>query len=125
MAESMLEPGVVEAVHAGRSKKALEIRVLDLRGVASFTDYFVILKAKNSRQVQAIADAVTRRLKPLKPRLKHIEGYTAGQWVLMDYLDFVVHIFGPIGHELYALDRLWHDAKELGLPAEVKEEGTA
>ena len=103
------------AIAAVHDKKALDVVVLDLRKASAFTDYFVICTGTNLRQVQAIADAVEGALaqKGVKPALT--EGYERGQWILIDYFDFIVHVFVPVTREFYALERLWGDAKKIDL----------
>lgn len=95
-------------------KKGEEIAVLDVREIASFTSYLVICEGSNNKQNQAICDAITRRLKK-EDRLSpaSVEGYREGQWILVDYLSFVVHIFSPETRRFYNLDRLWSDGKRL------------
>ena len=113
-------PGdVTAAIEAARDKKALRITVLDLRGSDAFTDQFVICTASNVRQAQAIADAVEERMRERGRRVAHIEGYERAEWVLLDYFDFIVHIFTPDTREFYALERLWGKAPrhELANPA--------
>ncbi|MDX2150705.1 MAG: ribosome silencing factor [Bryobacteraceae bacterium] len=106
------------AVHAAESKKATDVVVLDLRSITSFADYFVICTGANPRQIQAISDEVTDRLKkdyadiPLS-----IEGYDNAEWVLIDYGDFLVHVFSPNSRAYYDLERLWRDAKRVPVPA--------
>ncbi|HWQ53638.1 MAG TPA: ribosome silencing factor [Bryobacteraceae bacterium] len=106
------------AVRAAESKKATEIRVLDLTGITSFTDYFVICTGANSRQIQAISDEVEMRLKEAGDRPLSIEGYTQAEWVLADYGDFLVHIFTPNSRSYYDLERLWRNAKTVEIPPE-------
>lgn len=103
------------AVAAAADKKAEDIVLLDLRKSSAFTDFFVICTGTNVRQVQAIADAVTGALrhKGVTPAL--IEGYERGQWVLIDFFDFIVHVFAPATREYYGLERLWGDAKRVEL----------
>ena len=103
---------VRQAVAAALEKKAEELHVLNVAEVTHFTDYFLICSGGNTRQVQAIADAVEQRLRPLKVRPLHVEGYTGGQWVLMDYGDFVLHIFLQERRRFYGLERLWGDAPD-------------
>ena len=92
-------------------KKALDIVELDLRGVIDYTDYFVICSGNSDRQVKAIADAILAGLKADHDvRPKRVEGLTQAHWVLMDYLDVVVHIFVPEVREYYGLERLWGEA---------------
>lgn len=100
------------AVHAAESKKATDIKVLDLTGITSFTDRFVLCTGSNSRQIQAISDEITLRLKQERGELPlSVEGYNQAEWVLVDYGDFLVHIFSPKSREYYALERLWRNAK--------------
>src|SRR5260370_25791248 len=102
------------AVRAAESKKATDIKVLDLTGITSFTDYFVICTGANSRQIQAISDEITIRLKDDRGELPlSVEGYNQAEWVLVDYGDFLVHIFSPNAREYYNLERLWRNAKTL------------
>lgn len=108
------------AIRCAADKKAQNMVALDLRPVASFTEYFVICSANNQRQVQAIADEISEQL---KKQLKHspvrIEGYNAAEWVLMDYGDFVFHIFDKNARDFYDLERLWRDATKVDLPEDI------
>ena len=97
------------AAAAALDKKAQDLVVLDLQGISSFTDYFLICHGNSVRQTQAIADAVEERLRPEKIRAR-VEGYQEGDWILMDFVDFVVHIFTPERREYFDLERLWGDA---------------
>ena len=106
-------------VEAARSRKALDARILDLTRLAAFTDFFVIFSGTNPRQVQAIADAIVRRLKEEGTRPGHLEGYRRAEWVLIDYTDVIVHVFSPEARDHYALEKLWHDAKLLTPPPDV------
>jgi ribosome-associated protein len=103
---------VRQAVDAALGRKAEELRVLYVNEVTQFTDYFVLCSGQNTRQVQAIADAVEERLRPQGVRPLHVEGYTTGQWVLMDYADFVLHVFLHERRRFYGLERLWGDAPD-------------
>lgn len=115
-----LDEDVQLAIRCAADKKALNMVGLDLRPVASFTEYFVICSANNQRQVQAIADEISEQLKKqLKRSPVRIEGYTAAEWVLMDYGDFVFHIFDKDAREFYDLERLWRDATKVELPEEM------
>jgi ribosome-associated protein len=106
------------AVRAMESKKATDIRVLDLTGITSFADYFVICTGANQRQIQAISDEVNLQLKRQLGELPvSVEGYTQAEWILADYGDLLVHIFSPKSREYYGLDRLWRSAKSVGIPA--------
>jgi ribosome-associated protein len=105
------------AVAAALDKKALDVVALDLRKASAFTDFFLICTGANLRQVRAIADGVEEalRAKGVKPALT--EGYNRGDWVLIDYFDFIVHIFSPQTREFYGLERLWGDAKRIEIPS--------
>jgi len=104
------------AVEAAQEKKAEDISVLDLEGVASFTSYFVICSGLNPRQNQAISDEVERTLKLEGIRPASMEGYRQAEWILMDYGDFIVHIFSPKSRSYYDLERLWKTARRVALP---------
>jgi len=98
---------VWEAVAAVREKKAQDVVLLKLTEVAVFTDYFLICSGTSGRQVQAISDEVEHRLRLAGLRPAHVEGYNHAEWVLMDYVDFVVHIFSEKARTFYDLERLW------------------
>jgi len=85
--------------------------VLDVREATSFTDYFVIATGANARQIQAIGDEITQQLKRRGEHPASLEGYKNAEWVLIDYGDFVIHIFSPKARDYYDLERLWRDAK--------------
>lgn len=92
-------------------EKAEDVVVLDLRGIAGFTDFFVIATASSERRRATIVDAVERRVRERVGRKPiHLEGYPAAGWLLADYVDFVVHVFSPESRELYQLEKLWGDA---------------
>jgi len=114
---SELDPEVQLAITCASEKKAFDLVVLDLRNIASFTEFFVIASGNNQRQVQAIADEISEQLKKqmsIKPT--RVEGYNAAEWLLLDYGDFVVHIFNGESREFYDLARLWRDAGKVQLP---------
>jgi len=107
-------PAQVEAaVRAVEDKKALDVVVLDLRKADGFTDFFVICSGANARQVRAIADSVTESLAAEGVRPAHLEGYDRSEWVLIDYFDFVVHVFAPETRMFYGLERLWGSAERI------------
>ncbi len=110
-----LPEDVATAVDAARDKKALRVTVLDLRGADAFTDLFIVCTASNVRQAQAIADAIEERLRERGRRVAHIEGYDRAEWVLLDYFDFIVHVFTADTQEFYALERLWGKAPRIEL----------
>jgi ribosome-associated protein len=101
------------AVQAALGRKATDVVVLDLRKSDAFTDFFVIATGATARQVHAIADAVEMALKAEHIRPSNVEGYQRAEWVLLDYFDFVVHVFSPSARSFYALDRLWGTAKRI------------
>jgi len=112
-ASSDITSRVRDAVAAADDRKAVDLKVLHLEKVTDFTDYFLICSGTSERQVQAIADAVLERMREEKVRPLHVEGYNRGQWVLLDYGDFVVHIFQDEPRKFYALERLWGDAPDV------------
>jgi ribosome-associated protein len=114
-----LKRQVSEAILACQDKQAEDVTVLELeKDSGAFTDYFVMCSGTNPRQIQAIADAVDERLETLGLRVTHAEGYKQAEWVLLDYVDFVVHIFSEKARQFYDLERLWKSAKKLE-PAEL------
>ena len=117
---SSLDDALKLAIRSAADKKALNIVGLDLRDIASFTEHFVIATGTNQRQVQAIADEISERLKKeLGLRAVRIEGYNTGEWVLLDYGDFVFHIFNETSREFYDLERLWRDARRIEIPDDL------
>ena len=112
---------VSEAIAACQEKKLEELTILELeKGSGAFTDYFVICSGTNPRQIQAIADEVELRLKKAGLYPLHVEGYRQAEWVLLDYADFVVHVFADKARRYYELERLWKSAKRLE-PANLDE----
>lgn len=115
-----LDPEVQLAIRSAADKKAFDMVALDLRDIASFTEIFVISSGANQRQVQAIADEISDQLKKqLQTRPVRIEGYNAAEWVLLDYGDFIVHIFNKESREFYDLERLWRDARKVEIPTDL------
>jgi len=111
---------VSEAIAACQEKKAEEITILELeKGSGAFTDYFIVCSGTNPRQIQAIADEVELRLKRDGLYPAHVEGYRQAEWILLDYVDFVVHVFAEKARRYYELERLWKSAKRL-TPADLK-----
>ena len=119
---SLLDPRVLLALQSASDKKAINTVVLDLREIASFTDYFVITSGANERQVQAIADEIYERLKHEGSPAARIEGYKTAEWILLDFGDFVVHVFDAKARSFYDLERLWRESKRVDLPAELADE---
>jgi ribosome-associated protein len=107
------------AARAAESKKAIDVRMFDLRGVSSFTDFFLICSGANPRQIQAITDEIALQLKKAGQFPIGVEGYDGAEWVLADYGDFVAHVFSEKARAFYDLERLWRQAKEIKLPDPV------
>jgi ribosome-associated protein len=116
-----IDEEVLQAAKAASEKKAVDLLVLDLRTVASFTDYFVLCSGSNVRQVQSIADGVEQELRTYGRRPLHTEGYSAAEWILLDYGDFIVHVFGTQARKFYDLERLWRDAGRVALPESLRQ----
>ncbi len=115
-----LKRQVSEAISACQEKKAEEISILELeQGSGAFTDYFLVCSGTNPRQVQAIADEVELRLKKAGLHPAHTEGYKQAEWVLLDYVDFVVHVFSEQARKFYDLERLWKSARRM-TPEELR-----
>ena len=120
MKKSELKKQVASAIQACLDKKAEELSILEMeKGSGAFTDYFVLCSGTNPRQIQAIADEVELRLKGAGIRPNNIEGYTQAEWVLIDYVDFVVHVFSEKARKFYDLERLWKTATHLE-PSDLK-----
>jgi len=111
-----MTPQLRAAVHAAQDRKALDLSVLDLEGVSSFTSYFLICSGTSARHTQAICDAILERLEKSGISPTHIEGFSQAEWILMDYLSFVVHIFSERARHFYDLERLWKRAPRLAVP---------
>ncbi len=105
--------GLLLALEGAAEKKADGITVLELKEPAAFTDYFLICSGSSSRQMQAISDEIDRRLRAAGLRPLHVEGYNHAEWILMDYVDFVVHIFSERSRLFYNLERLWRTARRV------------
>ncbi len=108
------------ALKCAEDKKAINNAALDLREIASFTEFFVITSGTNQRQVQAISDEINEQLKKqLGERPIRVEGYNTAEWILLDYGDFIVHIFDHKAREFYDLERLWREAKKVEIPENI------
>jgi len=109
-------PEVACGVEAALDKQAEDLVVLDLRGLSDVTDYFIVCHGNSDRQVVAIARSIEEHLRrELQCRPSHVEGLRTGEWVLMDYVDFVVHVFVEDRRQFYRLERLWGDAPSIDL----------
>jgi ribosome-associated protein len=109
------------ALNAADAKKANDLVALDISGISTFANFFILCTGDSSRQMQAIADEVEQRLKANGIRPSHVEGYQNAEWILMDYLDFVVHIFSKSARTYYDLERLWRDGKRLDTSKFIEE----
>ncbi|HJZ67218.1 MAG TPA: ribosome silencing factor [Blastocatellia bacterium] len=112
------EDAVMIAARAASEKKATNLVALDLRDVASFTEYFLICSGASTRQGQAISDGVEEALRKNGKRPSHIEGYSSAEWILLDYGDFIVHVFSQASRRFYDLERLWRDAPRVEVKVE-------
>ena len=110
-----------EAVEAALDKKARGVTVLEMEEASSFTDHFLICSGASSTQIQTISDEIDRRLTLAGLHPLHVEGYNHGEWILMDYVHFVVHIFSERARAFYDLERLWRTARRI--PIEEQEQG--
>ena len=111
----VLPDDVLQAARAAYGKKATEVVALNL-GKVSFTDYFLICTGQNRRQVKAIAEAIEMTLGTSGTRPAHVEGYDRSDWILLDYFDFVVHVFTADQRRFYSLERLWGSAEPVSVP---------
>ncbi len=107
---------IEQAARAAYDKKATDLVVLDLRNRSGFTDFFLICSGQNPRQVQAIADAIEDTLRKAHNRPAHVEGYERGEWILLDYFTFIIHVFKPETRQFYGLERLWGSAERIEIP---------
>ena len=112
---SEFDDRIRRALHAAAEKKAIDPTVLDLRGISSFTDFFLIVTGANRRQAQAISDEIVDQLKRHGSPAARVEGYQNAEWILVDYGDFVVHIFDEKARRFYDLERLWREARRRDL----------
>ena len=101
---------VARAAELALERKGYDVIALDLRGISSATDFFVLASGRSDVQVKAIAEHISEELRREGTRPSHVEGLQGGRWVLLDYIDFVVHVFHPQAREFYQLENLWGDA---------------
>ena len=123
--EAELDERIRIALSAASEKKAINSVVLDLREIASFTDYFLITSGTNERQVQAISDEVVETLKKAGTAAARVEGYKSAEWILLDYGYFVVHVFDEKARKFYDLERLWRESRQVQLPPELVSEANS
>ena len=115
-----LDQRLVSVVEAARSKKAFRIRLLDVSGIASFTDTFAFMSGGSDRQNRAVAEAIEAALKHEGERPLSSEGSQNGNWILLDYGDLIIHVMDEETRNFYNLETLWKSGRELPLPAEVR-----
>jgi ribosome-associated protein len=116
-----LRPEIRLAVEAAQNKQAVDVTVLKLPGSGTFAEYFLLCSGQSQPQIKAISEAIEERLDKHGKRLSHREGRTGAEWVLLDYADFVVHIFSERARQYYDLERLWRNAQRMDFPAEPGE----
>lgn len=114
----MMTPNLRAAVRAAQNKKALDLDILNLEGFCAFTDYFMVCSGTSARHTQAICDGILEDLKKTGLTPTHVEGYTQAEWILLDYLQFVVHIFSERARHFYDLTRLWKSASREIVPVD-------
>ena len=117
-----MTPELREAIRAAQDRKAADLSVLKLQGICSFSDYFLICSGTSTRHTQAISNAILEELKKSGTAPTHVEGYGHAEWILMDYLEFVVHIFLERARQFYDLERLWKTAPRVAIGDEEKSE---
>ena len=123
--ETVIEVGEISlakaflSIQAAANKKAEHMKILDLREISSFTDYFVVCSGFSDRQVQAIADSIVIQLKEDGFAPISVEGYRDGRWVVVDFGDVVIHVFMDALRDYYDIEELWHDARRVPIPAEL------
>ena len=98
--------------------KANDVALLDLRGVSDMTDFFIVGSGTSDTHVRSVGEHVIEEMKKLGARAHHVEGLSQGRWVLLDFVDFVVHLFHPTLREFYQLERLWSDARIVPIAAQ-------
>lgn len=106
---------VARALDLAADRKARDLTVLDLRGLSTATDFFIVGTGTSDTHVRSIADHIIEEMKKGDVRPSHVEGLQGGRWVLIDYIDFVVHVFHPAARDFYELERLWGDAPLLAV----------
>ena len=115
LSPSDLSDEVRRALEYAEERKARDLTVLDLRGLSTATDFFVVATGTSDIHVRSIAEHVIEELKKVDVRPNHVEGIRGGRWVLIDYIDFVIHVFHPAARDFYELERLWGDAPLLAV----------
>ena len=124
MTAKLPSPRLAAATEAALDKKAAELVILDLSDIGGFTDFFLVCTGWSTPQIHAIADEISRRMDALGARLAHREGYDSADWVLLDYGEFVAHIFSEKARQYYDLERLWRSARRIPVPESGSEQAT-
>ena len=117
MTLNSLRPEIRSAVEAAQDKQAVDITVLNLSGAGAFAEYFLLCSGQSQPQIQAIGEASEEKLHRQGRRVAHREGKSSAEWVLLDYGDFVVHIFSERARQYYDLERLWRSVERITFPA--------
>lgn len=120
MTLNSLQPEIRWAVEAAQEKQAVDITVLKLAGASTFAEYFMLCSGSSQPQIRAISEAVEERLVRHGHRVSHREGKSGAEWILLDYGDFVVHIFSERARQYYDLERLWRTAERMDFPAPAR-----
>ena len=116
MTINSLRPEIRAAVEAAQDKQAVDITVLNLSGAGAFAEYFLLCSGQSQPQIQAIGESIEERLEREGRRVVHREGKSSSEWVLLDYGDFVAHIFSERARQYYDLERLWRSAERVTFP---------
>ena len=116
MTINSLRPEIRAAVEAAQDKQAVDITVLNLSGAGAFAEYFLLCSGQSQPQIQAIGESIEERLEREGRRVVHREGKSSAEWVLLDYGDFVAHIFSERARQYYDLERLWRSAERVTFP---------
>jgi len=116
----MKTPHLIEALHAAKNRKAVDLEVLNLEGICAFTDFFLICSGTSSRHTQAIGEGIIEELERSGVSPAHVEGYGQSEWILLDYMQFVVHIFSERARTFYDLKRLWKNAPNEKVPESLE-----
>jgi ribosome-associated protein len=115
--ETKLPNDLKRAIELAIDRKGVEMLLLDLRGLSNSTDYFLLVNGTSDTHVRAISDHIIDELRKEGMKADHIEGLRTGRWVLIDFIDFVIHVFHPSAREFYQLERLWGDAPAIPIEA--------
>jgi ribosome-associated protein len=110
-----MTPVLERASALAGDRKGVDMLAMDLRGISNATDFFLLVSGTSDQHVRSIAEHIIEELKKEDVRPSHVEGLRAGRWVLIDYIDFVVHVFHPAARDFYQLERLWGDAPSQAL----------